>query len=1058
MFNLIGSPKPGKEGAWLVRRLLAGMLALVLGVSGLVVAGSPVGAANSAAESLFDHDGSASTSEVRRFAGPDRYETSLALAAAFFESIGVDGVAGTLIVVSGESVVDAAAGAGLAAVEEAAVVFTRPGRTSRRLRDFIVDQSVSEVIIVGGVDVVSESVADEFAGLATVRSVRRLAGSDRYETSVAVARGMGEIGDYCETPQRTAVLVNADRALADVILVGPLAFAASLPVLLTSATELSGGVAGYLADAGIEQVLVVGGATAVSEAVVDELAASAIGVRRISGEDRFKTAVAVVREIDACVGVELSSASVALVNADFAAEGVAAGPVLGAGLAGDSAVTPVLLVSSGDVLPAATQQYLRSTPIRRSADNTYANLAVTAIGGPEAVSAEVMQTAIAAAITSAPLDVVSVEQTASDMAANRWRFTFSDTVNLEESSTSASWATSALNPANYLISGEPLAPTDVLTVATPLDGISSSEVDLQLPDSFRLVAGDEITILGGKISGAADDNRRVKEYTYVHSTAYKLDKVRPRIVIDAPAGWHEFRLQITDENLSSSTLSDFNLASLTLNDAPLPATAEVEDGSTSDNIVVCLFGDGDPTDTDDATSPDTCSTTVPTGGALLAGGDTITLAAGAFVDRNNNSSRITTVLVADASDAPELVSASVAEIQPHPTRDASFWWWFYYPNPDFDISVPGAEADPYRPENHACDRDRGYRTRFLIRIRDKVKESESTSHIPSAERESTEFAGAFGNGWKLVWRQVNDPEAVQNTVPNVNIIISKPREIMIIEFDEDSKILDVVKAIRAHSEADQIFSVTSHAEQEPNDPLLNRALDNILYRDGADNTLVNPKHEIPRWCSAGGPGVGPGLGEERYPGGDVTHYAPGASGKDSTGVSVYPLRSSRRGQSLVDVTLTFDQPVKSFDFVGLIDVNAPIQPIDLNVPDNADTPGGYLGEINTAARDYFRGCANNVKVDECDWFQGYAECMVNVNFPTGYLDRSGSHNSSNNVRRWWEEPALSDLTRTYTFRLNSDCLDLPKAGDTIKLPAGFATGYNDKTSEATSDRLSRRRR
>ena len=1034
----------------LVRRLLAVLLAVVMCMA--VLASSPVGAANSAAESLFDHDGSARTSEVRRFAGPDRYMTSLALAEAFFESIGVDGVAGTLIVVSGESVVDAAAAAGLAAAEEAAVVFTRPGRTSRRLRDFIVDQAVSEVIIVGGVDAVTESVADEFAELATVRSVRRLAGADRYETAVLVAQEMGEIGDYCETPLRTAVLVNADSSLADVILAGPLAYASSMPVLLTGADVLPAGVVDYLADAGIEQVLVVGGATAVSEAVVDELAAVGISTRRISGEDRFKTAVAVVGEIDACVGVELSSSSVALVNAEFAAEGIAAGPTLGAGLGGDSAVTPVSLVSSGDTLPAATREYLRSTPIRESSSGAYTDLAITAIGGTDAVSAELMRTAIAAAITSAPLYVVSVEQNVTDMAANRWQIIFSDTVNLE-SSTSASWATSALNPANYLISGELLATDDRLarsTVATP-----GSLVFLTLAPalSFELEDDDEITILGGKISGANDDNRRVKEHTYVHSTAYKLDDVRPRVVIDAPADWHEFRLQITDENLSSSTLSDFNLASLTLNDAPLPATAEVEDGSTSDNIVVCLFGDGDPTDTDDATSPDTCSTTVPTGGSLLADGDTITLAAGAFVDRNNNSSRATTVPVTDASDAPELVGASVTEIQPHPARRAEFVWQFYYLNPDFIEQEKGMRDTnyPYATGNNVCDRDPGWTYRFRIQLRDKVKEN---------EKEFTEFAGAFGNGWKLVWRQVNDLETAQNTAPNVNIIIARSREIMTIEFDEDSKILDVVKAIRAHSEADQIFSVTSHAEQYPDDPLLNIALNTILIRYDRFNPQIYPPNPIPNHCALGGPGIGPGYGEMRQPDGSLTHFGVGNPGAEdgAANINVYPLRSFRRGQSLVDVTLTFDQPVKSFDFVELIDVNAPIQPIHVKAPDNADTPGGYLGEINTAARDYFRGCQYGITTEEsrlCDWFQGKAKCMVNVSFPTGYLDTSGSHDSFNNVRRWWEEPTLSDLTRTYTFRLNSDCLDLPKAGDTIKLPAGFATGYNDKTSEATSDRLKR---
>ena len=1007
----------------LVRRLLAGMMALVMCMA--VLASSPVGAANSAAEGLFDHDDNALTPEQRRFAGPDRYLTSLALAEAFLENTGGSGSAGALIVAAGESVVDAAAAAGLAAVKGAPVVYTRPGRTSRQLRDFIVDQSVSELIIVGGVDAVSQRVADELVELATVRSVKRLAGSDRYETSVLVAQEMGDVGDYCEMPLRTAVLVNADSSLADVISVGPLAFATSLPVLLTSATELSTGVAGYLADAGIEQLLVVGGTAAVSDAVVR---ATGVGsVLRISGEDKFATAVAIAREIEGCAGVELSSLSVALVNAEFAADGVAAGPALGAGLAGDSAVTPVLLVSSGGALSAATQEYLRSTPIRRSADNTYANLAVTAIGGTEAVSAEVMQTAIATAITSAPLYVTALEQRLSNVAANSWRITFSDAINLEASSTSANWATSALNPASYLVNGEPLASIERLNVAS-YDGLTNSAVNLILVAALKLEAGDEITILGGKISGAADDNRRVAEHTYVHSTAYKSDDVRPRIAIDAPVGWHEFRLQITEENPSLTALSDFKLTSLTLNDAPLPATAAVEDGSTADNIVICLFGVD--TNAEDATLADTCTTTVPTGGALLAKDDIITLAAGAFVDRNNNSSRTTTVRVADASGAPRLVGASVTEIEEY-RNDYAFtlWWNALYANPAFVDPGEGMRrsAYPYHDDNHACDRTPGTRvTRLRIAPRSRVKVGlESTSRLPYVEREFTEFAGVFGNDWKLAWKQVNDLETAQNTVPNVNIIVSRPRMLMTIEFDEDSKVLDVVKAIRTNSEADEIFFVVSDAVNEPDNAFVNLPLDGILT-----STTSNPFA-----CENGRPGVG-GLfrnaqGEEEF----ARPFADSDTGLITIGSAVYIPMSFYRGQSFVEVTLTFNQSMKSFDFVGLIDANAPIEP---GAPDTADTPGGYLGEISGNSLIYFR---DNPK------------CPASANFPTGYLDTSGSQAPFNRERRWWEAAAISDLTRTYTFRLHSDCIGLPVAGDTIKLPTGFATAYNDETSVAAEVRL-----
>ena len=996
----------------LIHCLLAGMLALVLG--GLAVAGSPVGAANTATESLFDHDDDVGTPGVRRFAGINRYVTSVALAEAFFENASVGEFAHTLIVASGESVVDASTAAGLAAVEEAPVVFTSPGRMSRRLRDFIDERFVSEVIIVGGVDAVSESVAVELAGLPTVSSVRRLAGADRYETSVVVAQEMGEVGDYCDTSLVTAVLANADSALADVIAIGPLAYAASLPVLLTSADEMSAGVADYLADAGIEQVLVMGATTAVSEAVEDELSASGISTRRVSGENQFETAVAVIGELGECSSVELSSSSVALVNAEFAADGVAAGPVLGAGLSGSSAVTPVLLVSSGDVLPSATQEYLRSTPIRESSDGAYIDFDITVIGGTEAVSAELMQAAIAAATTSAPLYVRAVEyfgvNEGLSFGENRIAIYFSDRVNIEWRANGATWATSSLNPKHYLLNNLPLLSTDVLDERVQGDSGETNYtiIGLILTAPDVLNEGDVLTVLGDRISSSNGDNRRVAEYTYVHSTEYSLDKVRPRVTIEAPAGAHKFRLKIADENPG---LTDPSLTNMTINGAPLLAAAEVEDNSTRYNFVICLFGDGDPTDTDDTTSPDSCSTTVPTGGSLLAEGDVVRLAAGTFVDRNNNSSRTRTERVAAASGVPKLIRAAVSDaevydrfeaygslekIRTFASSNANYWWYYYIPNPDW-VRLPGGPHPTDDPNNPAC-------TSQIVNRLIVTANREIPDNVLQNEWEDADLAGARANKYQFVWKQVNDPETAQNDAPNVKIAISKSRELVIIEFDEDSKVLDVVKAMRANRDFTSAFFLTSDAETDPDNPLTNLPLDGILER-----TVQVPLH-----CEFGEPGRGPGYGES----GIVT--------RNRFGATIFDIKSYYRGQSSVEVTLTFNQPVKSFDFVGLIDANA---------------PGGYLGEFDAASLAFFRGST---------------ECPVNKNFPNGYLGQLG-HSTFNAERRWWEEPesTLSDLTRTYTFLLGSDCFDLPEAGDEITIPTGFATGYNDETSEATTRPLRR---
>ncbi len=112
----------------MVRRFFVVLAAVVLGMSVLVVAGSPASAANTASESLYDHDGDTATSSVRRFGGANRYATSVALAEAYVESVGSGGFVDSVIVASGVSLVDAAAAAGLAAIKSAPVLLTTPNR------------------------------------------------------------------------------------------------------------------------------------------------------------------------------------------------------------------------------------------------------------------------------------------------------------------------------------------------------------------------------------------------------------------------------------------------------------------------------------------------------------------------------------------------------------------------------------------------------------------------------------------------------------------------------------------------------------------------------------------------------------------------------------------------------------------------------------------------------------------------------------------------------------------------------------------------------------------
>ncbi len=553
----------------MVRRFLVVLAAVVLGASVLVVAGSPASAANTASEVLSDHDDDAATPVVREFAGANRYATSVALARAFVNSVGSGGFADSVIVASGVSVVDAAAAAGLAASKSAPVVLTTPNRLSRVVENFIVDEFISEVFIVGGLEAVSQSVEDALADLATVRTVTRLSGPDRYATSVALAEEMGTPGVYCDSGEVTAILVNVDSTFADVIAVGPLAYALELPVLLTRANALPDVVSGYLVDAEVERVVIVGGETAVSEAVVADVTAVGVSnVVRLTGDSRYGTALAILDALEDCATITVSSSPAALINGDSPADGVAAAPLLGSGLGGGTGVTPVLLVQT-DQLPAETRDYLASIPLRNRASQLI-DQSIVAIGGTAVVSQAVMQAAINAAITSKPLTATIKLILVDGVAGSQAVITFSGIVD----------EAMATNLNNYRIAGIRPFASDTFTFegGTTAPGTTAVTIDLRFEESFT--EGTEITIVGGKIKGAGSDNRYVEGVTYTVPTASSVrDNVRPRVQITAAEGAHELRVQVIEQNPAGLT-SDLDFSKVRLNGEPLPWYTETRDKVT----------------------------------------------------------------------------------------------------------------------------------------------------------------------------------------------------------------------------------------------------------------------------------------------------------------------------------------------------------------------------------------------------------------------------------------------------------------------------------------------
>ena len=344
------------------------VLAAVVTLSGAVLPSGPVGAATGDDVS------------VTRYGGADRYATSLRVAEAVAAEAG--GSLESVVVVSGERWADAVVAAPIAGGFGVPVLMTPPGELRAGALAFLQRVGVSKALIVGPEDAgvgdgpghgVSAAVVDALAGAGI--AAERVAGSDRFGTSVAAARRVS--AGVMPGLGRTAIVASGD-VFADALVAGPFAAHGSHPVLLTAPDGLNDGVAGYLSEAGIEHVVLMGGTAALAADVEASIRALGVRVTRLAGTTRYDTAVKAAELVDgrysAAAGKDcFVTGTIGLARARVPFDSFSAAPLLG------RLCAPLVLADPGSI-PADTAAYLD----RARAANDSVDLRV--FGGDAAVS------------------------------------------------------------------------------------------------------------------------------------------------------------------------------------------------------------------------------------------------------------------------------------------------------------------------------------------------------------------------------------------------------------------------------------------------------------------------------------------------------------------------------------------------------------------------------------------------------------------------------------------------------------------------------------------------
>lgn len=303
---------------------------------------------------------------VARRAGADRDATAAALA-------GVAWPEGTreVVVATGRDFPDALAAAPFAARRDAALLLHSGGDVTALVAR-VAALGADVVHVVGGRSAVADEVVDALR--AAGRDVERRRGADRHATAADLAHAWS---------QSNVVWLASGAASPDALAAGAAAARRGEPLLLVGSDALPEVTTAALRRLAPSHVLLVGGTSAVSTRVEDAVSRIA-PVRRVSGRDRWATAVAVARtgwsdDVRTPLSRGIGADRAMLAAGHGFADAVAGAPLAALGHG-------PLLLTERTSLPRATRTALEEAT---SVDGLRA---VTVLGGPAAVADAVLVT------------------------------------------------------------------------------------------------------------------------------------------------------------------------------------------------------------------------------------------------------------------------------------------------------------------------------------------------------------------------------------------------------------------------------------------------------------------------------------------------------------------------------------------------------------------------------------------------------------------------------------------------------------------------------------------
>lgn len=209
---------------------------------------------------------------IERIEGEDRYDTALKISMKGWSS------ADNVVLTTGEDFPDALCAVPLAKKLNAPILLTKSADISDRVLNRIRQLNARNVYIAGGSSVVSDKIYEKLIGIGL--NVKRIAGSDRYGTSIEIAKFLTK-----QFGTSGSIAVVTGNNYPDALSIAPAAAVMGMPILLADRNSVSSALASYIKESNVTKTYLIGGSGIIGNNVEKSLP----NAERIWGGNRYET-------------------------------------------------------------------------------------------------------------------------------------------------------------------------------------------------------------------------------------------------------------------------------------------------------------------------------------------------------------------------------------------------------------------------------------------------------------------------------------------------------------------------------------------------------------------------------------------------------------------------------------------------------------------------------------------------------------------------------------------------------------------------------------------------